>query len=122
MNFRKSHQSSRNFDELLEINKVKYTREGGQGWGVSLIRVKNVLPEIISSNQNVKNYVHVKQVEMREMREVLNKQDFLVTVNIEKTFGSVNHLFFIGILGKTDFANEFIKWVKILLNYQESCL
>ena len=59
---------------------------------------------------------------MREMREVLNKQDFLVTVNIEKTFGSVNHLFFIGILGKTDFANEFIKWVKILLNYQESCL
>ena len=56
------------------------------------------------------------------MREVLNKEGFLVTVDIEKTFGSVNHLFLIAILGKTDFRNEFIKWVKILLNYQESCL
>ena len=59
---------------------------------------------------------------MREMREVLNKEGFLVAVDIEKKFGSFNHLFLIAILGKTDFGNEFIKWVKILLNYQESCL
>ena len=56
------------------------------------------------------------------MREVLYKQGFLVSIDIEKTFDSVNHLFLIAILGKTDFGNEFIEWVKILLNYQESCL
>ena len=56
------------------------------------------------------------------MREVLYKEGFLVAVDIEKTFDSVNHLFLIAILGKTDFGNEFIKWVKILLNYQELCL
>ena len=56
------------------------------------------------------------------MREVLYKEGFLVAVDIEKTFDSVNHLFLIAILGKTDFENEFIEWMKILLNYQESCL
>ena len=56
------------------------------------------------------------------MREVLYKQEFIVSIDIEKTFDSVNHLLLIAILGKTDFGNEFIEWVKILLNYQESCL
>ena len=56
------------------------------------------------------------------MREVLYKQGFLVSIDIEKTFDSVNHLFLIAIRGKTDFGNEFIEWIKILLNYQESCL
>ena len=56
------------------------------------------------------------------MREVLYKQEFIVSIDIEKTFDSVNHLLFIAILGKTDFGNEFIEWMKILLNYQESCL
>ena len=56
------------------------------------------------------------------MREVLYKEGFLVADDIKKTFDSVNHIFLIAILGKTDFGNEFIKWVKILLNYQESCL
>ena len=56
------------------------------------------------------------------MREVLYKQEFIVSIDIEKTFDSVNHLLLIAILGKTDFGNEFIEWVKILLNYQESFL
>ena len=56
------------------------------------------------------------------MREVLYKQEFIVSIDIEKTFDSVNHLLLIAILGKTDFGNEFIEWVKILLNYQESRL
>ena len=56
------------------------------------------------------------------MREVLYKERFLVPVDIEKTFDSVNDLFLITILGKTDFGNELIEWVKILLNQQELCL
>ena len=43
------------------------------------------------------------------MREVLNKEGFLDAVDIEKAFDSVNHLFLIAILGKTDFGNKFIK-------------
>ena len=46
----------------------------------------------------------------------------MVTVNIEKTFDSVNHLFLIVMLEKIGFGTEFIEWTKILLNNQESCV
>ena len=56
------------------------------------------------------------------MSEVLNKEGFLVTINIEKAFDSVNHHFLIAILGKIGFRTEFIEWIKALLNNQESCV
>ena len=51
--------------------------------------------------------------------EVLNK-GFLVTIDIEKAFDSVNHLFLIAIL--VGFGTEFIEWIKVLLNNQKSCV
>ena len=54
------------------------------------------------------------------MGEVLNKEGFLVTVDIEKAFDSVNHLFLIAILEKIGFRAEFIEWMKVLLNNQVS--
>ena len=66
---------------------------------------KNVLPEIISSNQNAyaKNRCVSKRgrliSDLLEIREVWNK-DVLVAIDIEKTFDFVNHLFFIAILEK----------------------
>ena len=66
-------------------------------------RLKNVLHEIISPNQNA--YVKNRCIreggrlisDLLEMSEVLNKQGFLVTIDIEKAFDSVNHHFLIAI-------------------------
>ena len=56
------------------------------------------------------------------MSEVLNKEGFLVTTDIEKAFDSVNHHILIAILQKIGFGTEFIEWIKVLLNHQESCV
>ena len=60
-------------------------------------RLKNVLPEIISSSQNGYKKQIISEVgrvipDLLEMSEVLNKEGFLVTVDIEKAFVSVNHI------------------------------
>ena len=47
----------------------------------------------------------------RLISEVLNK-GFLVTVDIEKAFGTVNHHFLIAILEGLRFEDEFIEWKK----------
>ena len=91
-------------------------------------RLKNFLPEIISPNQNA--YVKNRCIseggrlisDLLEMNEVLNKEDILVTTDIEKAFDSVNHHFLIAILEKIGFGTEFIEWIKVLLNNQESCV
>ena len=56
------------------------------------------------------------------MGEVLTKEGFLVTIDNEKAFDSVNHHFLIAILEKIDFGTEFVEWTKVLLNSQESCI
>ena len=53
------------------------------------------------------------------MSEVLNKESFLVTVDVEKALDSVDHLFLIAILEKIGFRTEFIELIKILRNNQE---
>ena len=76
--------------------------------------LKNFLPEIISPNQNA--YVKNRCIsgggmlisDLLEMSEVLNKEGFLVTIDIEKAFDSVNDHFLIAILEKIDFGTEFI--------------
>ena len=46
----------------------------------------------------------------------------LVTRNIQKAFDSVNHQFLILALKRFGFGKMFIKWVKTLLNNQESSI
>ena len=43
-------------------------------------------------------------------------------VDIEKAFDSVNHLFLITALEKYGFKEDFIKWIQILIQSQESCV
>ena len=91
-------------------------------------RLKNVLPETISPNHNA--YMKNRCIseggrlisDLLEMSEVLNKESFLVKTDIEKAFDSVNHHFLIAILEKIGFGTEFIQWMKVLLNNQESCV
>ena len=54
------------------------------------------------------------------MSVVLNKEGFLVTVDIEKAFDSVNRLFVIAILKKISFGTEFIEWIKNIIGPKTS--
>ena len=47
---------------------------------------------------------------------------YLLTVDFEKAFDSLNHNFLIAVLKKYDFGNDFIDWILILFNSQESCV
>ena len=51
-----------------------------------------------------------------EISNSLVLEGFLVTVDIEKAFESVNHCFLLQILQK------FVNWIKTILNNQESCI
>ena len=42
-------------------------------------------------------------------------------LDIDKAFDSVNYLFLITALEKYAFKEDFIKWMKILIQSQESC-
>ena len=45
-----------------------------------------------------------------------------MTADIEKAFESINHRFLIKVLAKYGFEKDFIKWIKILLQNQKSCI
>ena len=48
--------------------------------------------------------------------------DYLLTVDFEKAFDSLNHNFLIAVLKKYGFGDDFIDWIIILFNSQESCV
>ena len=52
----------------------------------------------------------------------MNLRGLVVTVDIQKAFDSVNHLFLITALKKFGFGETFIKWIQILLRNQESSI
>ena len=45
-----------------------------------------------------------------------------MTLDIQKAFDSVSHLFLITALEKYDFKEGFIKWIQILIKNLESCV
>ena len=47
---------------------------------------------------------------------------YLMTIDFEKAFDSMNYAFLIAALKKYSFGDNFIEWTKILLNNQESCV
>ena len=56
-----------------------------------------------------------------EMAKIKKKiEGFLITMDIEKAFDSLDHKFLISALEKYGFGKNFISWVKILLRNQES--
>ena len=57
-----------------------------------------------------------------EITEIKNIEGFLVTMDIKKAFDSLYHNFLISTLEKYSFGQNFILWVKILLNDQGSCV
>ena len=91
-------------------------------------KLKEVLLDLISSRQTayVKNR-HIRESgrlisDIIEITEIRNIKGFLVTMDIEKAFDSLDHNFLISTLEKYGFGQNFILWIKILLNNQESCV
>ena len=91
-------------------------------------RVKNVLPFLISSNQMayVKNRFISKGgrviSDTLEIANMLALEGFLVAIDTEKIFDSVNNCLLLQILRKFGFGIDFVSWIKTILNNQESCI
>ena len=84
-------------------------------------KLKKVLPDLISSQQTayVKNR-HIGESgrlisDVIEIAKIKKIEVFLVTMDIEKDFDSLDHKFLISALEKYGFGKNLISWVKILL-------
>ena len=91
-------------------------------------RIKKVISSLISSNQIA--YVYGRFIseggrlisDILEICDTLKIEGFLLTVDIEKAFDSVDHSFLIKVLQKFGFGKDFIRWIGIILKNQESCV
>ena len=93
---------------------------------VSSNRIKNLSLNLISSVQNtvvidrfVSKWDRLKS-DILEMTHILNMEGSLLTIDIEKTFDSIDHYFLFSILEKYGLKKSFLKWIEKLLNNQES--
>ena len=91
-------------------------------------KLKKALPGFISSQQTA--YVKNKHVggsgtlisDIIEIAKIKKIEGFLVTMDFEKAFDTLDHNFLISDLEKYGFHKNFISWVKTLLKKQESCI
>ena len=84
--------------------------------------MKNLLPNLISANQNgyVTN-IFISEggrliPDILEMTDILNMEGYLLTVDIEKSFDSVDQYFLLVILEKYSIKKIFLRWIEVLLN------
>ena len=91
-------------------------------------KIRNGLPSIIKCDQSayvvgrfIGEYTRLIS-DILEMTKNLNIEGYLLTMDIQKAFDSVDHDFFISALKKFGFGSNFISWVKIVLKSQESCV
>ena len=85
---------------------------------------KKVLPNLISPQQTtyVENrFIGENDRLIADITDVFNKEGFLVTMDIEKAFDSLDHTFAISVLKKFGFGNNFVSWIETLISKQESC-
>ena len=56
------------------------------------------------------------------MRDILDIPGYLVTMDIEKVFDSLDQDFLLRVLKTFGFGENIIYWIKVLLNDQRSCV
>ena len=91
-------------------------------------RFCSVLPTIVSADQTA--YVKGRYIgeSIRLISDILdssvkyNIPGYILTVDLEKAFDSIDHVFLIAVLKKFGFGENFISWISILLNKNESCV
>ena len=94
----------------------------------SASRLKAVLSSIISSEQTAyikKRSIGESKILISDILSVTNNlkiKGYLVTMDIEKAFESLDHSFLISAFKKFGFGENFIDWIKILLYKKESCV
>ena len=90
-------------------------------------RLNKVIPALIPKNQGayVKGrFINEGSRQISDSLEIsynLKIKGFLMTLDTEKVFDSVSHLFLIPALEKYGFKEDFIKWIQILTKNQEFC-
>ena len=88
-------------------------------------RLKETLPDLISCQQTayVKNsFIGEEGRLLSDILEISNVRGYIVTVDIEKVFDSLSNSFLLACVKKFGFGHDFIRWVKIILKSQESCI
>ena len=88
--------------------------------------LKKVLPSLISSDQTA--YVYGRFIgessrlisDIIEVTRNLNIGGYLVTMDIQKAFDSVDHDFLMLVLENANFGPNFLKWIKVLISNQQS--
>ena len=91
-------------------------------------KLKVVLLMLISSQETV--YVKNRFIggSVRLISDIigisdwLNNEVFLVTMDIEKAFDSLDHDFLSSVLRKFGFGKNFTTWIEVLLKDQLSCV
>ena len=91
-------------------------------------RLKKIFPVLIGNEQTA--YVKDKFIcetgklisDTIEVSDVFNIDGFLVTIDIEKAFDSLNQSFLLALLKLFGFGTRFINWIEALLNKSESCV
>ena len=59
---------------------------------------------------------------MLDVTEKFKTNEYVLTIDNRKTFDSLGHRFLLTTLEKLGFVTNFIDWIKIFLNAQESCV
>ena len=91
-------------------------------------KLKQVLPAIIHSDQTA--YVSGRFIgestrlisDILETTKILNIEGYILTMDIEKAFDSMDHSFLMETLKAFGFGENFMKWISIILKNQESCV
>ena len=90
--------------------------------------MKNVLRKLIDDRQTA--YVNEWFIgesghlidDVLKFCDMQNLRNFLLTVDFEKVFDSLNRNILIAVLKKYGFGDDFIDWILILFNSEESCI
>ena len=91
-------------------------------------RIKKIFPNLVSLQQTA--YIENRFIgesgrliaDIIKITDILNQHKFLVTMDIEKAFDSLDHTFLISLLKNFGFGNNFANWIKTLISKQESCI
>ena len=90
--------------------------------------MKAVLPSIIKHDQTAYVYNRFIGESVRvisnvlEITKTMDIEGYILTMDIEKAFDSVDHPFLFATIEKIGFDPYFLDWIKVLLNKQESCV